>query len=86
MCVITIKLNTLTDVPYRMTVGGAFVYVCENLLTDFEQQSRVYNVACYNAGGFPVDPDNRVIMESQCTRKSLLFVNHFCHGFHGLNK
>jgi len=30
-CVITIKLNTLTDVPYQMMVGGAFVYVCENL-------------------------------------------------------
>ena len=29
MCVITIKLNTLTDVPYQMTVGVAFVYVCE---------------------------------------------------------
>ena len=29
LCVITIKLNTLTDVPYQMTVGGAFVYVCE---------------------------------------------------------
>ena len=25
LCVITIKLNTLTDVPYQMTVGGAFV-------------------------------------------------------------
>jgi len=24
--VITIKLNTLTDVPYQMTVGVAFVY------------------------------------------------------------
>jgi len=23
-------MNTLTDVPYQMTVGGAFVYVCEN--------------------------------------------------------
>ena len=32
LCVITIKLNTLTDVPYQMTVGGAFVYVCENML------------------------------------------------------
>jgi len=21
----------MTDVPYQMTVGGAFVYVCENL-------------------------------------------------------
>ena len=27
---ITIKLNTLIDVPYQMTVGGAFVYVSEN--------------------------------------------------------
>jgi len=31
LCVITIKLNTLSDVPYQMTVGGAFVYVRENL-------------------------------------------------------
>jgi len=31
LSVITIKLNTLTYVPYQMTVGGAFVYVCENL-------------------------------------------------------
>ena len=31
-CVITINLNTLTDVPYQMTVGGAFVYICENLV------------------------------------------------------
>ena len=23
--------NALNDVPYHMTVGGAFVYVCENL-------------------------------------------------------
>jgi len=30
LCVITIKLNTLTDVLYQITVGGAFVYVCEN--------------------------------------------------------
>ena len=32
LCVVTIckyKLNTLTDVTYQMTVGGAFVYVCE---------------------------------------------------------
>ena len=29
--VITIKLNTLTDVPYQMTVCAAFGYVCENL-------------------------------------------------------
>jgi len=30
LCVITIKLNTLTDVLYQITVGEAFVYVCEN--------------------------------------------------------
>ena len=32
LCVITIKLNTLTDVPYQMMVGGAFVNACENLV------------------------------------------------------
>jgi len=31
LCVITIKISTLTDIPYQMTVGVAFVYVCENL-------------------------------------------------------
>ena len=48
---------TLTDVPYQMTVGGAFVYVCEKgRVKDFEQRSRVYNAVfsraprrpCYN--------------------------------------
>ena len=29
LCVITIQLNTLTDVPYQMTVCEAFFYVCE---------------------------------------------------------
>jgi len=29
---ITIKLNTPTDVPCQMMVGGAFVYMCENLV------------------------------------------------------
>jgi len=43
-----------------MTVGGAFVYVCE-----IEQQSRLYNAVRYNAF-FPVDPDDRVLMELQC--------------------
>ena len=66
-CVITIKLNTLTDVPYQMMVGGAFatyVKTCERgRVKDFEQRSRVYNAF------FPVDPDNRVIMESQCSDK-----------------
>ena len=62
-CVVTIKLNTLTDVPYQMTVGGAFVYVCETCergrVKDFEQLSRVYNEVHYNAvyitRFFPVD-------------------------------
>jgi len=43
VCVVTIKLNTLTDVPYQMTVGGAFVKTCERgRVKDFEQRSRVY--------------------------------------------
>ena len=42
------KLNTLTDVPYQMRVGGAFVYVCVRV-KDFEQRSRVYNAVLYNA-------------------------------------
>ena len=32
------KLNTLTDVPYQMTVGGAFVYVALKILNN----ARVY--------------------------------------------
>ena len=63
LCVITIKLNTLTDVPNQMTVGWAFVYVCErDRDIDFAQRSRVYNAVRYNAF-FPLD---RVIMVSQC--------------------
>ena len=31
LCVITIQLNTLTDIPYQMTVGGAFVYMYVNI-------------------------------------------------------
>ena len=48
LCVITIKLNTLTDVPYQMTVGGAFVYCERGRVKDFEQRSRVYNAVHYN--------------------------------------
>ena len=49
LCVITIKLNTLTDVPYQMTVSGAFVHVCERgQVIDFDLQSRVYNAVSYN--------------------------------------
>ena len=40
-----------------MTVGGAFVYVCERGLNN----GRVYITRF-----FPVDPDDCVIMELQC--------------------
>ena len=42
------------DIPYQMTVGGAFVYVCENPggrfndFDQFEQRLRVYNAVRYN--------------------------------------
>ena len=56
LCVITIKLNTLTDVLYQMTVGGAFVYdvkSCERGgVKDFEQRSHVYYTVRNNAGFF----------------------------------
>jgi len=63
LCVITIQLNTLTDVPYKMTMGGAFVYVCESdRVKDF-----VYITWSVLTHFFSVDPDDRVIMELQCT-------------------
>ena len=43
--------HLIYDVPYQMTVGGAFVYVCErDHVIDFEQRSRVYitGVAVYS--------------------------------------
>ena len=50
-----------------MTVGGAFVgafvYVRER---DRVKDFVYYNAVRYNAF-FPVDPDDRVIMELQCT-------------------
>ena len=67
LCVITIKLNTLTDVPYQIMVGGAFVYIRENLCK--RSRLKILNnirVCIYNAF-FPVDPDDRVIVESQCS-------------------
>ena len=57
LCVITIKLNTLTDIPYQMTVGGrlcTYVKTCERGSV-FEQQSRVYKAVRYNAF-FPWPP------------------------------
>jgi len=41
------KLNTLTDVPYEMTVGGAFVYVCER--DRGPRRPRYNGVAVYQA-------------------------------------
>ena len=32
LCVITIELNTLTNVPYQMTVGGALVSVFSSMV------------------------------------------------------
>ena len=32
LCVNQKTYSTLTDVPQQMTMGGAFVYVCENLI------------------------------------------------------
>ena len=70
LCVITIKLNTLTDVPYQIKwVGHLFMYVkyCERgRVKHFEQRLCVYNVVRFNVFP-PVDPDDRVIMESMCT-------------------
>jgi len=68
LCIITIKQNTLTDIPYQMTVGHLFTYVktCERgRVKDFEQRSRVYNAVCYNAF-FPLDPNDHGMMESHC--------------------
>jgi len=61
-CVITIKLITLTDVPYKMTLGGAFVYICER----DRVKDLVYITLSVITLFFPVDPDDRVIMELQC--------------------
>ena len=62
VCVITIKLNTLTDIPYEMMVGGTFVYVCErDRVKGFLYITR-FVITLF----FPVDPD-RVIMELQCS-------------------
>ena len=79
LCVKTIKLNTLTDVPYQMTwVGHLFTYVktCERgHVNDFEQRSRVYNAVRYNAF-FLLDPDDRDLMESQCILKLMNEMKH----------
>ena len=43
LCVITIQLNTPTDVPYQMMVDGTFVYVCENLWKTQRGHSNILN-------------------------------------------
>ena len=70
MKVITIKLNTLMFHTKLRWMGHLFTYVktCERgRVKDFEQRSCVYNAVCYNAF-FPVDPDDRVTMKSQCNQ------------------
>ena len=53
LCVITINLNALNDVPYQMLwVGHLFTYVktCErDRVKDFEQRLRVNKAVRYNA-------------------------------------
>ena len=56
LCVITIELNTLlADVPYQMTVGGAFVYVCEVALKILNN-GRVYITRSVIMHFFPWTP------------------------------
>ena len=54
LCVVTIKLNTLRDVLYQMTVGGAFVYVCEKPVKEAALEilnnSRVYITRGFSCG------------------------------------
>ena len=69
LCVITIKINTLTDVPYQMTVGGAFVYIFKKPVKD---NGRVHITRSVIMLFFPVDPDGRIIMESQCIGKIVM--------------
>ena len=65
LCVITIKINTLTDVPYQMTVGGAFVYVFKKPVKEVAlNNGLVYITRSVIMLFFPVDPDGRIIMES----------------------
>jgi len=49
-----------------MTVGGAFICVSEKGRVNDEQRSRVYNAVRYIAF-FARGPDDRVIMELQCS-------------------
>ena len=61
LCVIAIQPNTLTDVPYEMMVGGAFVYVCErDRVKGFLYITR-FVITLF----FPRGP--RVIMELKCS-------------------
>ena len=68
------KLNTLTDVPYQMTVGGA---------KKFEQRSRVYNAVRYNGVAVYYDMTIQLkLTKRKFKRKSqthvslILLVNH----------
>jgi len=86
LCIINIKLNTLTDVHTKLQwVGHLFTYVksCERgRVKDFEQRSCVYYVVHYNSF-FSMNPD---IMESQCTiyhhlKNKKLFYSSYNHNY-----
>ena len=68
LCVVTIKLNTLTDVPYQMKVYRAlFTYVkpVKEVASKILNNGRVYITRSVITRFFPMDPDDRVIMELQ---------------------
>ena len=71
LCVITIKQNTLIAVP-KPNEGGCGIclrkYKPGKEVTLTLNNGCVYNAVHYSAVFFPVDPDNRVIMESQCNK------------------
>ena len=54
LCGITIKLNTLTDIPYQMTVA---LKILNN-----GRMYRMQSVITF----FLMDPNDRIIMELQC--------------------
>ena len=55
----------MTDVPYEMTVRGAFVYVCER----DRIKDCVYIMQSVITQVFSRGPDDPVIMELQCILK-----------------
>ena len=76
-CVITITLKTLTDVPYKMTVVGAFVYVCER--DRGPRRPRYNGVAVYRGVAIPwFIGQTYDLKHHHCTSK-LIFFKHTTH-------